>query len=222
MPWDTQERSYRHLHNSFRKKEKFAQKRSWIKIAKGCYHWVSGPAGRVGLQESLQKETWDQAEYLEVAGRVLNQGAVKTVPFWTKSHGCAWHPNRTWPDFSETRVRSRSDSLFDVGLERGTRRRSNHRNHNPRGQTLERPGHWRKGTHWGLSPQWGDWSNSELGITSDVALQTWRSFTLKCDGGMLLYQLGCCLEKETLLRKKRNEAGWVSEPRHGREICPPG
>lgn len=39
---------------------------------------------------------------------------------------------------------------------------------------------------------------------------------------MHLNQLGCWLEKDTLLRKKRKEAGWVSEPRHGRKICPPG
>lgn len=86
MPWDKQERSYRHLHNSFRKKETFAQKRSWIKIAKGCYHWASGPAGRAGLWERLQNETWEGAEYREAAGRVLSHGAAKIVPFWTERH----------------------------------------------------------------------------------------------------------------------------------------
>lgn len=46
MPWDKQERSYRHLHNSFRKKENFAQKREVeIKIARGA---ITGPQDQQG------------------------------------------------------------------------------------------------------------------------------------------------------------------------------
>lgn len=64
--------------------------------------------------------------------------------------------------------------------------------------------HWGKGTHFlrGLSPRRGRLEHQSLNdlrcISSGSCL-----FTLKCDGGMyLLNQLGCRVEKDTLLRKK--------------------
>lgn len=39
IPKGPQEGIYGDLKNSFRKKGNFAQKGSWIRNAKGCYHW---------------------------------------------------------------------------------------------------------------------------------------------------------------------------------------